>query len=134
MNPSQRHKARHFAMQAIYQWQMTNELAATIEEQFLEDQPIDKKTDKEYLHNLIAGTISHVDELDKIYSPFLSSRGLDDLDLVDKAILRLATYELKWDEEVPTGVAINEAVELAKKYSSDDGPAFVNGILAKVAN
>ena len=49
MNPSPRHKARHFAMQAIYQWQMTNELAATIEEQFLEDQPIDKKTDKEYL-------------------------------------------------------------------------------------
>ena len=51
-----------------------------------------------------------------------------------QTILRLATYEIKWDEDVPTGVAINEAVELAKKYSSDDGPAFVNGVLAKVAN
>lgn len=53
---------------------------------------------------------------------------------VDLTILRLAIYELKWDEEVPTGVAINEAVELAKKYSSDTSPAFINGILAKVAN
>ena len=53
---------------------------------------------------------------------------------VDLTILRLATYEIKWDEEIPTGVAINEAVELAKKYSSDSGPAFVNGVLAKVAN
>jgi N utilization substance protein B len=133
VNPSQRHKARHFAMQAIYQWQMTNELASTIEEQFLEDQPIDKKTDKEYLHNLIAGTISHVDELDKIYSPFLSSRGLDDLDLVDKAILRLATYELKYNnEEVPFRVIINEAINLAKEFAAADSYKFVNGILDKV--
>ena len=51
---------------------------------------------------------------------------------VDLTIMRLAVYEIKWDEDVPTGVAINEAVELAKKYSSDDGPSFVNGILAKV--
>ncbi len=51
---------------------------------------------------------------------------------VDLAILRVACYELKYDEEIPTGVAINEAVELAKKYSSDEGPAFVNGVLAKL--
>lgn len=53
---------------------------------------------------------------------------------VDLAILRLACFELKFDEEIPTGVAINEAVELAKKYSSDEGPAFVNGVLAKIVN
>lgn len=52
---------------------------------------------------------------------------------VDLSILRLAVYEMKWDEDVPTGVAINEAVELAKKYSGDEGPAFINGILAKLA-
>ena len=52
----------------------------------------------------------------------------------DLSILRLAVFEMKWDEDVPTSVAINEAVELAKKYSSDSGPAFVNGVLAKVAN
>lgn len=53
---------------------------------------------------------------------------------VDLTILRLAIYELKWDEDVPTGVAINEAVELAKKYSSDTSPAFINGVLAKIVN
>jgi len=51
---------------------------------------------------------------------------------VDLSILRLALYEMKWDEDVPEGVAINEAVELAKRYSGDDGPAFVNGVLAKL--
>ena len=52
---------------------------------------------------------------------------------VDLTILRLAVYEIKWDEDVPTAVAINEAIELAKKYSSDSSPAFINGVLAKIA-
>jgi N utilization substance protein B len=52
---------------------------------------------------------------------------------VDLSILRLAVYELKWDDEIPAGVAIDQAVELAKKYSGDDGPSFINGVLAKFA-
>jgi N utilization substance protein B len=52
---------------------------------------------------------------------------------VDLTILRLAVYEIVWDEEVPTGVAINEAVELAKRYSGEEGPSFINGVLAKFA-
>ena len=52
---------------------------------------------------------------------------------VDLSILRVAVYEMKWDDEVPVGVAIDQAVELAKKYSSDEGPSFVNGVLAKLA-
>ena len=51
----------------------------------------------------------------------------------DLTILRLAVYEMKWDEDIPVKVAINEAVELAKKYSSDEGPSFINGVLAKIA-
>ena len=53
---------------------------------------------------------------------------------IDLAILRLAVYEMKWDEEVPQKVAINEAVELAKKFSGEEGPAFVNGVLARIAD
>ena len=52
---------------------------------------------------------------------------------VDLSILRLAVYEMKWDDEIPEGVAIDQAVELAKKYSGDDGPSFINGVLAKLA-
>lgn len=133
MNPSQRHKARHFAMQAIYQWQMTNEIAAVIEEQFLEDQPIDEKTDKDYMHQLIMGTISKVDEIDRTFAPYLSNRGVNDLDLVDKAILRLSTYELLYkSNEVPFRVIINEAILLAKEFAAAESHKFVNGILDKV--
>lgn len=52
---------------------------------------------------------------------------------VDLTLIRLAVYEIKYEEDIPTGVAINEAVELAKKYGTDDSPAFINGILAKIA-
>ena len=52
---------------------------------------------------------------------------------VDLTILRLAVYELKWDDEIPVGVAINEAVELAKRFGGDESPSFVNGVLGKVA-
>ena len=55
------------------------------------------------------------------------------LNKVDLSILRLAVYEMKYDEDVPVGVAINEAVELAKKYSGDEGPAFINGVLARLS-
>ena len=52
---------------------------------------------------------------------------------VDLTVLRLAVYELKWDDEIPVGVAINEAVELAKRFGGDESPSFVNGVLGKVA-
>lgn len=133
MNPSQRHKARHFAMQALYQWGITGDPADVIEEQFLEDQPVDDKTDKEYLHRLISGAIAHAGEIDATYAPFLSSRSLDDLDMVDKSIIRLATYELLYEsDEVPFRVIINEAILLAKDFAAQDSHKFVNGVLDKV--
>ncbi|WP_405326970.1 transcription antitermination factor NusB [Ruminobacter sp.] len=133
MNPGQRHRARHFAMQALYQWEITKELASVIEEQFLEDQPVDDKTDKEYLHQLIVGTITHIDEIDKAYKPYLNSRSIEDLDMVDKSILRLATYELLFQSaDVPYRVIINEAILLAKDFAAQDSHKFVNGVLDKV--
>lgn len=130
VSPAMRHKARHFALQAIYQWQMTGDKAAEIEKQFLEDQPI-RGTDLEYLHDLIAGVVENYEELDELFSPF-TSRPLDDLDLVDKAILRLATFELTYRQEIPFKVVINEAIELAKSFAQQDSHKFVNGVLDKV--
>ena len=74
-----------------------------------------------------------LEEIDEMLNSLSTGWKTSRMNRVDLTILRLATYEIKWDEEIPTGVAINEAVELAKKYSSDSGPAFVNGVLAKVA-
>ena len=90
--------------------------------------------DQEYILNKYRAVKEKVKEIDGILNKLSEGWKTTRMNRVDLTILRLATYEIKWDDEVPTGVAINEAVELAKKYSSDDGPAFVNGVLAKVAN
>ena len=90
--------------------------------------------DQEYILNKYRAIVEKKDEIDTILNEVTEGWKTTRMNRVDLTILRLAVYEVKWDEDVPTGVAINEAVELAKKYSSDDGPAFVNGVLAKVAN
>ena len=73
------------------------------------------------------------EEIDKLLNEHTTGWKTSRMNKVDLTILRLAVYEMKWDEDVPVGVAINEAVELAKKYSGEEGPAFVNGVLAKLA-
>ena len=90
--------------------------------------------DQEYILNKYRAIDEKKEEIDKLLNEVTEGWKTTRMNRVDLTILRLATYEIKWDEDVPTGVAINEAVELAKKYSSDDGPSFVNGILAKVVN
>ena len=89
--------------------------------------------EQEYILNKYKAIKEKVEEIDNILNQLSEGWKTTRMNRVDLTILRLATYELKWDEDVPTGVAINEAVELAKRYSSDQGLAFVNGVLAKVA-
>lgn len=97
---------------------------------------LDEISEKEQasILNKYGAIVEKLVEIDKLLNELSTGWKTSRMNRVDLTILRLATYELKWDEDVPTGVAINEAVELAKKYSSDSGPAFVNGVLAKVAN
>ncbi len=71
-------------------------------------------------------------EVDKLLSEASTGWKLNRMGKVDLAILRLAAFEMKEDEDIPVGVAINEAVELAKKFGGDDSPAFINGVLAKL--
>ncbi len=130
MKPSERRKARHFAVQAIYQWQMTQDNVADIEEQFKLDQDM-KGVDLGYFRELLFGVAGNVNKLDSAFSPFLS-RKLEDLDLVDKAILRLATFELLFRQDVPYRVVINEGIELAKAFAAEDSHKFVNGVLDKL--
>lgn len=89
--------------------------------------------DKEYIkkkYESVAGKAAEIDTMiDKSSETWKTKR----MSKVDLAILRLAVYEMKWDEDIPIGVAINEAVELAKKFSGEGSPAFVNGVLARLA-
>ena len=87
--------------------------------------------DQEYILDKYRAIVEKKEEIDTLLNEVSEGWKTTRMNRVDLTIMRLAVYEIKWDEDVPTGVAINEAVELAKKYSSDDGPSFVNGILAR---
>ena len=104
------------------------------EEFYFEDLEEATGKDQEYILNKYRMIVAKKEEIDALLNEITEGWKTSRMNRVDLTILRLATYEVKWDEDVPTGVAINEAVELAKKYSSDEGPAFINGVLAKVAN
>ncbi len=89
--------------------------------------------DQKYILQKYRAIAEKMEEIDQILNELSTGWKTRRMNCVDLTILRLATYEIRWDEDVPDKVAINEAVELAKKYSSDSGPSFVNGVLAKVA-
>lgn len=92
-----------------------------------------REKDKTYIEEKYQKVIEHLNEIDALLNEETDGWKTTRMNKVDLTILRLAVYEIKWDEDVPAGVAINEAVELAKKFSSEEGPAFINGVLAKFA-
>ena len=131
MNPSKRRKGRRYAVQGLYQWQLTDNPPAEIFERMLDDVNLNK-TDIAYMEELITQVPRHIEEIDNSLSPKLS-RKLSEVDPVERAILRIATYELLKRPEIPYRVVINEAVEQAKTFGAEDGHKFVNGVLDKVS-
>jgi N utilization substance protein B len=129
VKPAARRKARILALQAIYSWQVSGNAIADIEQQMLLENDI-SKIDVEYFKDLACGVAVQHKVLDVILSPHLA-RPYEDIDFVEKAILRLSAYELKFREDVPYKVAINEGIELAKMFGAEDSHKFVNGVLDK---
>ena len=101
---------------------------------YLESLEEPKAKDMEYLEKRFADVLKVVGEIDSKIEESSKGWQLKRIGKVELTIMRLAVYEIKYDEEIPTGVAINEAVELAKKFGEDNSGSFVNGILAKIAN
>ena len=130
-----RSELREHVFRMLFRIEFNNE-AEMLEQEGLYFELLDEisEKDQEYILNKYRAINAKVDEIDGILNALADGWKTTRMNRVDLTILRLATYELKWDEDVPTGVAINEAVELAKRYSSDQGPSFVNGVLAKVVN
>ena len=89
--------------------------------------------DMTYMQNKFQNTLEHLSEIDSLIESVSEGWKLKRMFRVDLAIMRLAVFEMKYDEEIPVSVAINEAVEIAKKSGQDSSPSFVNGILAQVA-
>lgn len=126
-----RSRARQRAMQALYQWQIGGQDLADIEAQFLADQDMEG-CDLDYFRELLHKTPAHLDVLDAAISPHLD-RSVEQVDPVERAILRLGAYELKFRIDIPYRVAINEAVELAKRFGAEQSHRYINGVLDKVA-
>lgn len=98
------------------------------------DQLVDvQEKDYDYMLEKANGIAGKVAEIDQIINENTTGWKTSRMNKVDLSILRLAVYEMKWDEDVPVKVAINEAVELAKRFSGEEGPAFINGVLGKIA-
>ena len=126
-----RRKAREKALQMLFQLDFHNEDAETICTTFWKGNPVGQKV-REFAEELVKGTCANRENIDNMISATMENWTLDRLASVDKAVLRLATYELIYMADIPSNVTINEAVEIAKNYGTEESGRFVNGILDRI--
>jgi transcription antitermination protein NusB len=123
-----RRTAREKALQALFQIDVSNTDPSLAIEHVLEGEMGD-----EYLSNLVIGVVEHKEEIDKLIIENLEKWSLDRLATVDRNLLRIAAYELKfYRNEIPENVILDEAIEIAKIYGDDQSSKFINGVLSKV--
>ena len=100
---------------------------------FMDESGLLEESDQKYMEEKFEEIIARLADIDQLINEKAKGWKTSRMGKVDLSLIRLAVYELKYEDDIPTGVAINEAVELAKKYGTDDSAAFVNGVLAKIA-
>ena len=114
-------------MQALYQWELTGQVGAGIENSFLNDWGLEG-VDQEYFKELVQGILKYTAELDRVLEKCLD-RDLASVDPIERTVLRIGTYELQFRPEIPVRVVLNEAIELARVFGAEEGYRFVNGVL-----
>lgn len=127
-----RRRAREYALQILFQLDVTNsKLNDDLFENFWKD--IKENDDvKEFANNIVIGTRKNITTIDKSIKKSAEHWSIERMAIVDRNILRAATYELLYRPDIPPSVIINEALEISKKYSSEDSSSFINGILDKI--
>ncbi|MFD5600867.1 transcription antitermination factor NusB [Leucobacter sp. NPDC058333] len=133
---SARTKARKRALDMLYQADLRGESIAVIvnaEAQRATGEP-DRAASWLYAREIVDGVTDHRDRIDDLIMSYAQGWTLERMPHIDRALLRMASWEILFNEEVPAAVAIDEAVELAKEYSTDDSGRFVNGVLGKIAD
>jgi N utilization substance protein B len=131
VDPVARSRARRRAMQAVYAWQLSGSEVGNVIEQFAHEQA-KEVADLEYFEDLVRGVDKHQDDLDEALAPFLD-RDIEQVDPIERAVLRLAAYELRMRPDVPYRVVINEAIETVKRFGAEYGHTYVNGVLDHAA-
>ncbi len=124
---SLRHKSREFALQMLFEWDISRKKTARVRQSFWKSARAAAST-REFADQLFEGAVADADAADKLVTTLSENWKFDRLATVDRNILRLAIYELRFGT-APINVVIDEALELAKKFSSEEAPAFLNGIL-----
>lgn len=114
-------------MQALYQWELTGQVGAGIEDSFLNDWGLEG-VDQEYFKQLVQGILKYTAELDRVLEKCVD-RDLASVDPIERTVLRIGTYELQFHPEIPARVVLNEAIELARVFGAEEGYRFVNGVL-----
>lgn len=128
-----RKASREIAMKLLYQLEIQKEdkeeqIGVVLEENDLTDK------DKEYILDIVNGVQKNISHIDSIIEKHSKGWKINRIPKVDLSVLRLAVYEIGFREDIPFNVSINEAVEIAKKYSGEEAGAFINGILGKVSH
>ena len=131
IDPVARSRARRRALQAVYAWQLSGGTAQQIIAQFAHEQA-HEVADLEYFEDLVRGVLAHTAELDKALAEFVD-REVEQIDQIERAALRIATYELRHRIDVPYRVVINEAIDTTKRFGSEHGHTYVNGVLDHAA-
>jgi len=127
VDPVLRSRARRRAVQAIYAWQISGGNAQSLIAQFARE-----IADLAYFEALLHGVLDNRRDIDEALGPYLD-RGIEEVDAIERAVLRLAAYELRYRLDVPYRVVINEAIESAKRFGSEHGHTYVNGVLDRAA-
>ena len=131
IDPAARSRARRRALQAIYAWQMSGNRIDGVIDQFRHEQDM-QIADLEYFEELVRGVVRSYMELDAAITPFLD-REIARVDPIERAVLRIAAFELRFRPDVPYRVVINEAIETTKRFGADHGHTYVNGVLDHAA-
>ena len=115
----------------LFQWDITHDSIGQIQSTFWESQDEAEET-RVFAERLAAGAIDSVEKIDKLIGRHAENWRLDRMAVVDRNILRLATYEFISDAETPKSIVINEAIEIARRFSAQESPQFINGILDSI--
>jgi len=130
---SNRHLARTIAVQTLYQWDFNEQkkdikdIISEVKENFAPE-----FNDGQFITHLVDGVIAHLKKIDNLITKFAPEWPLDQITIVDRNVLRLGTFELRFDEAIPAKVAINESIELAKTFGGESSGKFVNGVLGAI--
>jgi len=132
---AERRVARKLALFAIYQWQMTQH---SLQEIYIQLQHNDsyaadfRKADSAFLYSLIKCALTNAEEIEALIEPHLEHRNLQQVDMIEQAVLRMASCELLNHLETPYKVVVSEAVNISKKFGAEQGHKFVNGVMTKL--